>query len=217
MEPKKNYHLRIRNRQYKYLPFHPYHIVLVLILAGIALLFLGMLAAYLYTTVNRGLSPVKPPFVFALSTFVLIISSLSINKAYQSYLEDQTYEFRFYLWGTLICTVLFLSLQVLGWYDLFLNEVTWQSGNGAGYLYTLSALHFTHVIAGIPFLSWFIFLSYNAMQDPVMILVFFSDPEKKLRLRLLRLYWHFLDLLWIVLIIVLTANYLIKNYLNLLY
>lgn len=216
MESKKNYHLHIRNRPYKYFPFHPYHIVLVLILAGITFLFLGILTAYLYTAVDRGLSPPKPPFVFALSTFVLVMSSFSINKAYQSYLDDQTYEFRFYLWGTLISTVLFLILQTMGWYNLFINEVTWRSGNGAGYLFTLSALHFLHVIAGIPFLAWFIHLSYNVMRDPVTVLVYFSDPEKKLHLKLIRLYWHFLDLLWIILITILTANYLIKNYLILL-
>lgn len=216
MSSKRNYNLHIRNRHYRYLPFHPYHVVLILVLAGISCLFLGVLAAYIYTALEQGLEPPKPPFVFALSTFVLIVSSLSINKAYRAYQEDRTYEFRFYLWGTLGCTLIFLILQALGWYHLFASDITLQSGNGAGYLYMLSGLHFLHVIAGIPFLAWFIHLSYAKMRDPVAVLIYFADPAKKLRLKLIRRYWHFLDVLWIVLVVILTSNYLIKNYLDLL-
>ena len=47
------------------------------------------------------------------------------------------------------------------------------------------------------------------MKEPVTVLVYFSDPEKRLRLRLLTIYWHFLDGLWIFLVLFLLANYFI--------
>ena len=83
------------------------------------------------------------------------------------------------------------------------QKVRLDSGTGAAYLYLLSGVHFLHVIAGIPFLVQFIITSRKKMKEPVSVLVYFSDPAKKLRLRLLSMYWHFLDGLWIFLVLVL--------------
>jgi cytochrome c oxidase subunit 3 len=40
-------------------------------------------------------------------------------------------------------------------------------------------------------------------------LIYFSDDEKKLNLKLLNTYWHFLDILWLYLIIFFAINYII--------
>jgi cytochrome c oxidase subunit 3 len=82
--------------------------------------------------------------------------------------------------------------------------------NSAGYLYVISGLHFLHVIAGLPFLGIFLWKAYKKMVDPVSVLVYFSDPEKRLKLRLLTIYWHFLDGLWIYLVLFFYINALLK-------
>jgi cytochrome c oxidase subunit 3 len=64
-----------------------------------------------------------------------------------------------------------------------------------------------HVIAGLPFLVMFYRTACKRMVDPVTVLVYFSDPEKRLKLRLLTVYWHFLDGLWIYLVLFLGINY----------
>ena len=48
------------------------------------------------------------------------------------------------------------------------------------------------------------------MKEPVSVLVYFSDPEKRLKLRLLTIYWHFLDGLWIYLVLFFWVNYLFR-------
>jgi len=67
------------------------------------------------------------------------------------------------------------------------------------------------LLFGIPFLAWFYWMAKKKMVEPVSVLVYFSDPEKKLRLRLLTIYWHFLDGLWIYLVLFFWINYLIKD------
>jgi cytochrome c oxidase subunit 3 len=59
---------------------------------------------------------------------------------------------------------------------------------------------------GLPFLYLFYRAAKKYMIDPVTVLVYFSDPEKRLKLRLLTIYWHFLDLLWIYLVLFFGIN-----------
>jgi cytochrome c oxidase subunit 3 len=73
-------------------------------------------------------------------------------------------------------------------------------GIGKQYLYAISGLHFAHVVAGLPFLLLFIITAYRRMKEPVSVLIYFSDPNKLMRLELLTIYWHFLDILWLVLV-----------------
>lgn len=69
--------------------------------------------------------------------------------------------------------------------------------------------HLVHVIAGLPFLIAFYHTARKRMVDPVTVLLYFSDPEKRLKLRLLTIYWHFLDFLWLYLVVFLAINYFI--------
>ena len=101
------------------------------------------------------------------------------------------------------------ALRVPGWSQLFANQVYIHSDNSAGYLYVISGLHIAHVIAGLPFLAAFFWTARKRMKEPVSVLVYFSDPEKRLKLRLLTIYWHFLDGLWIYLVVFFFINYLI--------
>ena len=107
-------------------------------------------------------------------------------------------------------TFLFLVLQIIGWQQLFSQNIFINSSTSASYLYVISGLHFAHVVAGIPFLGIFLYTAWKRMREPVSVLVYFSDPEKKLKLRLLTLYWHFIDALWIYLVLFFWINYLVK-------
>jgi cytochrome c oxidase subunit 3 len=70
-------------------------------------------------------------------------------------------------------------------------------------------VHLAHVVAGLPVLIRFYVIAKKRMIDPVTVLVYFSDPEKRLKLRLLTVYWHFLDVLWIYLVVFFGINALI--------
>ena len=89
---------------------------------------------------------------------------------------------------------------------LFAENIFPSTDNSAGYLYVLSGLHFAHVIAGLPFIVGFFWVARKRMKEPVSVLVYFSDPEKRLKLKMLTMYWHFMDALWIYLVVFLFIN-----------
>jgi cytochrome c oxidase subunit 3 len=55
----------------------------------------------------------------------------------------------------------------------------------------------------------FAITAYKRMKEPVSVLIYFSDPAKKRKLNLLTTYWHFLDALWIYLVLFFLINSLI--------
>lgn len=192
--------------------FHPKNVYLALLLFSLSMLFLAMTAAFVYTRVQSDLPPIRLPWLFLVNTLILLGSSYTMVQAKKSYLADQTARYQKMLWYTLYLSFFFMIMQGLAWYQLFSNQVYINSDNSAGYLYVISALHFAHVIGGLPFLGLFLFRAKRYMKEPVSVLVYFSDPDKRLNLRLLTIYWHFLDALWIYLVIFFLINQLIWDY-----
>ena len=193
----------------KYL-IHPQFIILFLILAAISALFFGFTFAYLYSRIHQGIPPVKLPTLFYWNTLILLLSSATLWKAKKSYLEDDTQKYKIALSATLILTFLFLIAQISAWNQLSNSAVFLTSSPMSSYLYVISFVHFAHVIAGIPFLTYFILIAYKKMKSPVSVLLYFSDDDKKRKLDLLTIYWHFLDALWLYLVVFFLINYLIK-------
>lgn len=184
--------------------------MLVLVLFGITVLFLAFSFSFIYTRVQADLPPIKLPGIFLFNTLILLGSSATMMWAKRSYLQDHTQHYQYALWATIGLSMFFLVMQSIGWYQLFSQEIYIHSDNSAGYLYVISGLHFAHVIAGLPFLGIFLWVARKRMKEPVSVLVYFSDPEKRLKLRLLTMYWHFLDALWIYLVLFFWVNYLIQ-------
>jgi cytochrome c oxidase subunit 3 len=189
--------------------FHPKNVMLNLILIGLSMLFAAISIAYVYTRVQYDLPPIKLPWLFFLNSLILIGSSVTLIRAKTSYENDATETYKKYLFGTLILSLLFMVLQFIAWGQLYANEKFIHSDVGTSYVYALSILHLLHVLGGIPFLIIFSFNAYTKMKEPVSVLVYFSDPDKRRGLKLLTKYWHFLDILWLFLILFLGINALI--------
>ena len=189
--------------------FHPKNIYLSLLLFSLSMLFLAMTAAFVYTRIQSDLPPIRLPLLFLLNTLLLLGSSYAMVQAKQAYLADDTARYQRMLWYTLFLSVCFMIMQAVAWYQLFSRQIYINTDNSAGYLYVISALHFAHVIGGLPFLALFLYRARKYMKEPVSVLVYFSDPDKRLNLRLLSIYWHFLDGLWIYLVVFFLLNQLV--------
>lgn len=197
------------NNQTESFVFHPKNILLFLTLAGLSMLFLSLSFAYVYTRSLSKLPPLQLPWLFYVNTLVLLGSSYSLWQSKKAYLEDRTDKYQVNLYITILLSLIFLVLQVIAWYSLFSKNIMIQTDNSAGYLYVISGLHFFHVVVGLPFLFYFIIQARKYMIEPVSVLVYFSDPHKRLNLRLISIYWHFLDILWIYLMIFFFINKMI--------
>lgn len=196
--------------EYRNYAFHPYNVMLMLMLIGICALFLAFSAAFIYTRLQSDLPPIKLPNIFIFNTIILLGSSATMSWATRSYKQDHTKNYQRALWATIALSLVFMLMQYIGWQQLFNQNILINSDNSASYLYIISGMHFAHVIAGLPFLGIFLFKAYRNMKEPVSVLVYFSDPEKRLKLRLLTVYWHFLDALWVYLVLFFWVNYLVR-------
>jgi len=199
----------IDNQHNESLIFHPKNIILFLTLAGLTMLFLSLSFAYVYTRTLSKLPPLQLPWLFYVNTLVLLASSYTLLQSKQAYLEDMTGRYQQTLYITISLSFLFLVLQGIAWYSLFNQNIMIQSDNSAGYLYVISGLHFFHVVAGLPFLIYFSIQAKKYMIEPVSVLVYFSDPHKRLNLKLISIYWHFLDILWVYLMVFFVINKMI--------
>ena len=189
--------------------FHPSTVMLFILLFGLSGLFLALTLSYIYIRVTQHVAPVQIPALFILNTAILLGSSWTMARAKKCYLGDDTEGYQQNLKYTMWLSVLFMVMQSVAWWWLFPNNIGLNSSTTTGFLYVISFVHLAHVVAGLPFLYQFYRTAKKRMVDPVTVLVYFSDPEKRLKLRLLTIYWHFLDGLWIYLVVFFAVNYLV--------
>jgi len=189
--------------------FHPSNVMLSILLFGLSVLFLALTVSYVYTRVTMGVPPVQIPMLFIVNTVILLGSSYTMMRAKKCYLYDFTEGYIVNLKYTIWLSFLFMLMQTVAWIWLFQNNIALNTSTTAAYLYVISFVHLLHVVAGLPYLFLFYYTAKKRMVDPVTVLVYFSDPEKRLKLRLLTVYWHFLDGLWIYLVLFFAINYFI--------
>lgn len=190
---------------------HPQVISMSLLIAGVTFLFLAFSGSYIYTRVQTGIPAIKMPLLFYFNTLLLIASSFVLRNCKKQYINDDTVGYQKSLAIALFLSIMFLGLQIIAWYQLFSSGVLVNQNNMASFLYLISAVHFAHVIVGIPFLALFLHTAIKRMKEPVSVLVYFSDPDKARKLKLLTIYWHFLDILWIYLVVFFAVNYFLIN------
>ena len=187
---------------------HPSAVMMVLILAGITALFGALSMAYLYSRVDKGMGSITVPWLFIFNTFILASTSFCIQRCRRYFtLRNEALTLR---WGllTIIATALFLILQGIAWYQLLTQNITPGSSGSHGFLYAISILHFLHVAAGIPFLLRILIPMASAYHQGNASLLFIDDHMKR-KLRHTAWYWHFIDVVWIYLMVFFLVNSLV--------
>ncbi|GAB2942546.1 cytochrome c oxidase subunit 3 [Hymenobacter coalescens] len=179
-------------------------LVLYLTLAGVTMMFGALVALYLYTRTQDGAlgSPHPFPRWFSLSTVVLMLSSYVLAQAPRLYRTDDIASLARCLGATLLLGCVFAGLQVLGWRELSQQGVFWTQEPSGTYVYLISVLHVLHLLGGMIFLGVLLGHAVRASRNGIRMLVFIRNPYWHLRLRLLGIFWHFVDALWIILFMV---------------
>lgn len=179
--------------------------MMVLILIGIAALFAALSFAYLYSRVDKGMAGVKIPWLFIFNTIVLASGSFFIQRSQRSFDNGDPKMYLRYGMLTIISTVSFLILQIIAWRQMMSNQIIPGTSGGHGFLFAISILHFAHVFAGIPFLLRLLFPVYSASKTGNEI-HFLENKSNRRKLRHTAWYWHFIDIMWIYLVIFFVVN-----------
>ena len=157
------------------------------------LFFGALISTYL---VHKGKSVVGPypDDVFSIpvtsvSTFVLLMSSMSMVMAYAALTRGNLKVFRIWLAATTIMGMAFLAFQVFEFRDFAQHGLTPRTNLFGTTFFTLTGFHGAHVTIGVIWLLSLLFNSYRPGQ---------VTAERHLDVDLAALYWHFVDIVWIV-------------------
>jgi heme/copper-type cytochrome/quinol oxidase subunit 3 len=164
-----------------------------LFLASEVMFFAGLIAAYI---VLRAGSPEWPivsevlnvPLV-AVNTFILIVSSVTMVQAYAAIQAGNQNLMRRMLLATIGLGLLFVAVQAYEWSALLAEGVTAQISLFGGSFFTLTGFHGAHVSGGVIAL---IFVYLKAMRGA------YTQASHE-GVELMGLYWHFVDVVWIIL------------------
>jgi len=103
---------------------------------------------------------------------------------------------------------LFCILQIVGWFQLYDSGIYIAGKPDGSYLYLLTSLHAVHLFAGILILAVMFFNIKFKLNDQVAQLLHFSDNYQLIKLKQIAKYWHFVDVLWILLLLFFLFNHL---------
>lgn len=182
-------------------------VILVLVLVGVTVMFLACSAAFIYTRYNSSLPKIDIPNTFFVTSFILLASSFILSYGRKYFDLNSILRLKYILMTTLILSLIFLAGQISGYYQMIQAEQYINSNHSLSYLYLVSGLHFIHVIAGIPFLGWLLLqLILQERKEKHFHLLFFSNLKYRAQLKYVSIYWHFIDALWIYLLVLFLIN-----------
>jgi cytochrome c oxidase subunit 3 len=180
---------------------HPQRFALWLGIACIIMTFAGLTSAYIVRKGAGNWVEFILPVNFLVSAAIMLCSSLTIHWAYVSFKKDRLKSYRLALSLTFILGAAFLVSQYIGWQKL--QDIgIYLSGNPSGsFVYVISYMHFAHAAGGLLFIMIALMKSFFVFRNPANFLIYRTDSNKSIRIEMLATYWHFVDLLWIYLLI----------------
>jgi cytochrome c oxidase subunit 3/cytochrome o ubiquinol oxidase subunit 3 len=172
--------------------------ILLFILAESSL-FAVFVAAYVYY-IGRSLTGPTPREVLefpTLMTVCLLSSSLTVHLAGRALANGAMARFLRYWLATILLGAAFLAGTAREWYELItVHHLTIRTNLFGSTYYALVGLHASHVIAGM--LMMLVVAAFGLTGR--------VRPDHAERVDVISIYWHFVDVVWIV---VVTVVYLV--------
>jgi cytochrome c oxidase subunit 3 len=159
----------------------------------IGMMFAALTSAYLVRKPAGNWYEFKLPFQFFISTVLIIASSITIEWAYKSFKKKNEVGYRWGIFLSFCLGIGFLCSQIIAWKILTSKGITIDLTVSGSFLYALTGIHAAHVLGGIAVLTASLIISWMTK--------FEVSNMRILKLDLVRQYWHFVDILWIYLLL----------------
>jgi len=175
-----------------------YRIGMWVALASILMMFTALSSAYIVRAASASdWQPLTMPRILLLSTTLIIVSSGTLEVARRKWKDLANSDHRRWLLLTLVLGVGFLISQLLAWRQLVRQGVYIASNPHSSFFYLLTAAHGVHLLGGLVALAY-ISLRTRAPREDVM-----AVAKSQAGADAVSLYWHFMDLLWLYLFVLL--------------
>jgi cytochrome c oxidase subunit 3 len=194
-------HAPTEHAEHRSTPLADRKLLMWIFLASDCMFFAALIGTYL---VYNGRSLVGPYPVDVLdiplttvSTFVLLMSSFLMVLALHAIRLGNIPQFRLWTFGVAFFGAIFLGFQVYEFSHFVHEGLTLQQNLFGSTFFTLTGTHGVHVTVGVLWLLSLLVLSYVRPMT----------SADALSVEIAGLYWHFVDIVWIV---IFTAVYLVE-------
>ncbi len=167
-------------------------------IGSIIMVFAAFTSAYIVRRAAGNWLEFKLPDIFFVNTAVILASSVTLHLAYSGFKAGKERQYKGLLLVTFVLGLLFVVLQYQGWVALNAIGATFTVNPSSSFIYVISGLHVAHVLGGIAALT--VALAH------AHILPFKPTLRRKQRFELVVQYWHFVDILWVYLVIFFMLN-----------
>jgi cytochrome c oxidase subunit III len=174
----------------------PFTFMLYLAMIGSGLLFFFLILVFIAKEARNQEIPLKIPSVFWASTWMILTSSATLYWANKAFRKERFRSYRLNISLTLLAGIFFIVLQGFGWNKLLSSGITMQNNTGGMFIYILSGLHIVHTLGGLIALASANKDAFQRMEY-VDSFVYSVNPPNQLKIKLISIYWHFIDVLWI--------------------
>ena len=170
-----------------------YKLILLFAMLSMFMMFAGLTSAYLVSASRKDWvhTMVLPP-AFTISTFIIIVSSITIHLAKLAIKKDDRKNTTLLLLVTLALGLSFVFFQFKGFSQVVEMGYYFtgaQSNVTSSFLYMLVILHMAHLFGGIISL---LIVIYNHFKQKY-------NSTQTTGIELGAMFWHFLDFLWVYL------------------
>ncbi len=167
-------------------------------IASLVMAFAGWTSAYIVSRSREDwLSEIDLPSSFLISTIIIILSSITYILAKRAIQKNNRSLCSTMLWLTLALGIGFIVLQFRGFEEMLANGYYFTGPTSTikmSYVFLIAAVHIAHLVAGLISL---LVVIYNHFKGKY-------SAEEYLGLSLGATFWHFLDILWVYLMLFMT-------------
>ncbi|RED21916.1 cytochrome c oxidase subunit 3 [Flavobacterium cutihirudinis] len=168
-------------------------LILLFAMVSMTMMFAGLTSAFVVSKSRADwLSNFQIPIAFFYSTAVIIGCSVAFYLAKKAIEKGNRSATTSFLLVTLGLGILFVILQFVG-FGQIIDSGYYMTGQGSSitttFLYVIALMHLLHVAGGLISL---LIVIYNHFKQKY-------NPTQTLGIELGAMYWHFLDLLWVLL------------------
>lgn len=162
-------------------------------LGSVTMLFAAFTSAYIVRSAGDDWVPLAVPALLYWNSALLVVSSITVELARQRFKSWRPMAFRKWMLVTAVLGGLFLAGQFFAWKELAAQGIYLTSHPHSSFFYVLTGVHAVHLLGGVIALFYVLVLATRRKLTPLES----SSPE------LAATYWHFVDVLWLYLFVVL--------------
>jgi len=179
------------------LPRGAYKIAIWIAIVSIAMLFLALTAVMVVRAEETSdwIRTTVPPLLY-INTLVLVASSFTLELSRRALKREAATQFVRWLYVTTGLGVAFIGGQLIAWRELAAQGIFITTNPSSGFLYLLTAAHGLHLLGGILALLYLVFRTQKII----------FNPSKRIAVDITATYWHFMDGLWIYLLVLLAVK-----------